>query len=524
MLKRNYLPALAAMAISFVAGSLVSGSTPGSVDEEFVLPLFNNNDIQAMTLDQDGRLLVVGSFTDVGPRITAILPDGSVDETFTPGSGPNSAVRAIAIDGQGMIYIGGDFTQYNGQPRVRMARLFPDGTLDPDFDPKVGFNASVFAIQPLPELGGVLVGGEFWQVQGANQNAIARLDEEGDLDPSFTSGAGSTVNDIVRLDDGRLVIGGAFTNYNGAGRNRIAVVNSDGTFANDFVMGSGFSATVTALQRTASNQILVAGSFASYNGTARNRLARLNGDGTLDESFDAGSGPNSTVNAIVEEAAGQIVIVGSFTAINSVSQSRIAGLSANGSLDPEFDVGSGAVSTINAIVHLATQERLVIGGVFTSYDGQFTGRLARIVGRSALVGDDYFSWISDFFPNAGGDVTLIGPQADPDGDGVLNLLEYAFGGNPQEASRALLPTVNFGDTEGESHLGISFIRVRDAIDVSYRVEASPDLETWTEIWNSENFAYDSEEETAIETVYDPDPMNTSVNRFLRVNVLLEEAN
>lgn len=663
MLKKNYLLGLAA-AFAFTIANSLAHATPGSLDPEFLLPSFNNNDIRAMVYDSENRLLVVGSFQDVGPRITAILPDGSVDEGFTPGSGPNSTVRSLAIDADGKIYIGGDFTQYDGVPRTRVARLFPDGTLDADFDPGVGPNASVFSVQPLPELGGVLIGGEFWQVKGTNQNAIARLDDEGNLDPSFTSGAGSTVNDIIRLDDGRIVIGGAFTQYNGSGRNRIAVINSDGTFAEDFVIGSGFNTTVTALRQTASGQILVGGSFAFYNGISKRGLARLNNDGTLDETFDAGTGPNGTVNAMVEESGGGIVLVGAFAMVNNFPRSRIAGLKADGSVDPEFDVGAGASSVVNTVVTLDAEERLIIGGVFTSYDNQPTGRLAAIIGRSgAAPADGYFTWISEFYPSAGSDMDIIGQDADPDndgipnlveyalggnpteadreqlpvittvtendedflrisfnrqqaawdviyvvqastnltnwtdiwtsadhpysssqeqmtqtvnapmsewsflrlavildedavivdpppptdggveswlagffeddpeasaltadpdGDGVVNLLEYAFGGNPTEASRANLPTVEFGEIEGETHLGISFIRVRDANDIIYRVEASPDLENWTPIWSSEDFAYNSADKTVLETVYDPDSMDASLNRFLRVNVLLKE--
>src|SRR5438132_3314482 len=76
-------------------------------------------------------------------------------------------------------------------------------------------------------------------------------------------------------------------------------------------------------------KILLGGDFTSLapNGGAavtRNRIARLNPDGTLDNGFDPNV--NNTVNSISVQADGKVVIGGSFTSIGGQTRNRIARL------------------------------------------------------------------------------------------------------------------------------------------------------------------------------------------------------
>lgn len=69
--------------------------------------------------------------------------------------------------------------------------------------------------------------------------------------------------------------------------------------------------------------------------------------------------------------------------------------------------------------------------------------------------------------------------ADPDGDGLKNLLEYALGTNPQsqdQPATTLQPSLT--SDLGGGYLAITFHRRRNA-DVRYTVEVSPDLATWS---------------------------------------------
>lgn len=73
------------------------------------------------------------------------------------------------------------------------------------------------------------------------------------------------------------------------------------------------------------------------------------------------------------------------------------------------------------------------------------------------------------------DVTISGPNADPDGDGYSNFLEYALGLEPNNPDSIGLPEVGATATE----LTYTYARPADRADVTYAVEVSHDLVTWT---------------------------------------------
>ena len=106
-------------------------------------------------------------------------------------------------------------------------------------------------------------------------------------------------------------------------------------------------------------------------------------------------------------------------------------------------------------------------------------------------------------------------DADPDHDGLCNLLEYACGDHPTMTNAA--PWHGF---LAEDRLGITFPRRRDAVDVIYRVRASGDLATETEIWSSANVPYPGGESGSVmTTVFDSESTLDHRARFLRLEVL-----
>src|SRR5204863_85354 len=77
--------------------------------------------------------------------------------------------------------------------------------------------------------------------------------------------------------------------------------------------------TVFAVAVQSDGKIVVGGSLTSYNGdaTVSDDVVRLNADGTLDTTFNAGgAGADSTVCAVAVQTDGKIVIGGSFTSYN----------------------------------------------------------------------------------------------------------------------------------------------------------------------------------------------------------------
>lgn len=118
-------------------------------------------------------------------------------------------------------------------------------------------------------------------------------------------------------------------------------------------------------------KIVIAGGFSMYNGESRNRIARLNSDGSLDTTFNPGSGANGPIRAIFvyEEGslAGSTIIVGDFTLYGGINRNRIARLLPNGSLDTSFDPGTGANKPIHAVQVQLDGKVLIGGGIHLSW-------------------------------------------------------------------------------------------------------------------------------------------------------------
>ena len=143
---------------------------------------------------------------------------------------------------------------------------------------------------------------------------------------------------------------------------------------------------VGAIALQPNGKIVIAGGFHSVNGVTRTNIARLNANGSLDLSFDAGDGiqgSSAAVNAIALQSNGKIVVGGRFEAVNGVGRNGIARLNADGSLDTTFDPGAGVervVSQTGEVTSLLVQPdgKIVIGGLFLSVDGVARTNIARL--------------------------------------------------------------------------------------------------------------------------------------------------
>lgn len=307
---------------------------------------------------------------------------GQVDPSFAAGSIVNGSVRALAPAGDGKLWVAGDFTTVQGAARNRIARLLADGSADPSFDPGTGVNGSVYALATLED-GKILIAGRFSQYNGSACGSIARLNSDGSLDSSFVSGTGTlgTLYSLAVQEDGKILVGGLFTTFNDTARGRVARLHPDGSLDTAFVPGSNLSATVFAVAAQPDGKVLVGGNFTSFNGTARSRIARLNTDGSLDTDFDPGFGltnlSTSRVTAIALQSDGRILIGGEFTSYDGNARGRVARIHADGSLDTSFDPGAGANGQVNALV-LQQDGRVLIAGAFTACAGQPCGRIARL--------------------------------------------------------------------------------------------------------------------------------------------------
>ncbi len=205
----------------------------GSLDPSFVPPAMDANAFTAAVQD-DGKLLIGGTLTTVGGapagRLVRLNPDGTVDASFPQGTGFNALVLAIHLMDDGRILVGGGFTEFDGQPKQRIARLMPDGTLDPTFNAAASASDQVRGIVEDAQ-GRFIITGNFLQVNGQPRGRVARLLANGNLDDSFITpnGVSNTIQDVLLRPDGKLVIGGYFTAVESFPRRSIARLNTSGS-------------------------------------------------------------------------------------------------------------------------------------------------------------------------------------------------------------------------------------------------------------------------------------------------------
>jgi hypothetical protein len=108
-------------------------------------------------------------------------------------------------------------------------------------------------------------------------------------------------------------------------------------------------------------------------------VARLLSNGTLDTTFNPGTGADNWVNSIALQTDGKIVIGGIFTNFNGTLANHLARLNADGGREASFDIGSGLNETVQCAV-APLDGTIVAGGLFTSVNGISCGRIARFVG------------------------------------------------------------------------------------------------------------------------------------------------
>ena len=77
------------------------------------------------------------------------------------------------------------------------------------------------------------------------------------------------------------------------------------------------------------------------------------------------------------------------------------------------------------------------------------------------------------------DSSISGEAADPDGDGLSNLVEYAFGREPQASDAGPLSQIGTVEENGLRYLTLTFIRARDAFDLTFQPQFSSDLVNWS---------------------------------------------
>jgi uncharacterized delta-60 repeat protein len=386
-----------------------------------------NSFVQSIAVQADGKILIGGFLTSLSPNggaavtrngIARLNTDGTLDASFDPNATGGSDVRSIAVQTDGKILIGGFFNTLapNGGPAVtrhRIARLNTDGTLDASFDPNANSGVQSIAVQVD---GKILIGGNFGTLSpnggaAVTRNGIARLNTDGTLDASFDPNANNLVESVTVQTDGRILIGGPFGSLSPNGgaavtRHHIARLNTDGTLDASFDPNVDAVVDVFSIAVQPDGKILMGGSFTSLspNGGAtvtRNRIARLERDGRLDQTLDL-SAVGSEVFAIAIQPDGKTLIGGFFSSVLGVTRNGIARLNTDGTLDTAFNPNANG-GVVEAIA-VQVDGRVLVSGEFNLIGGQIRNNIARLDATTGLA--------DSFDPNANAAVFAIAVQAD----------------------------------------------------------------------------------------------------------------
>lgn len=302
-------------------------------------------------------------------------------DNFAIGGGTNLETMVMVKDGSGRLVVGGLFNTVEGQLGYQgVARYNADDSHDTAFKVKTDEFVKAIAIQPN---GKILIGGQFHWVTPSNSATatsiwgIARLNADGTLDSGFINApagkvkSNHNVRGIAVQPDGKIVIGGYFTYIDGVARNRIARLNANGTLDNSFNVGDGANGNIEDVKLQADGKILISGSFTNVQGTAIYGVARLNANGSLDTSFVPNAGNPAAVNGawtgtfpvyqMALQSDGKILINGGTLQYAGKYHAGVARLNSNGTPDNDF---KSFINWWGSSVALQPDGKIVVGGDF----------------------------------------------------------------------------------------------------------------------------------------------------------------
>ena len=386
--------------------------TDGTLDVPFNAGDFSNGRVLASALQPDGKLLIAGPFSKVHGvtrhSIARLDTDGTLDLSFNPGIGSDFGVTGLILQTDGKVIIFGPFDTFGGINRLAgFARLNSNGSLDTGFDPGRGisfdglddgngnatFPGSVnFAV--LQADGKIVVTGNFFYVitgPGTNvaRSCIARFNSDGSFDPTYDPGDGfvytldptppsyvtyGTV--AARQSSGKIVVQGSFDTFDGHPVPGFVRLNTDGSFDGTFDPGTATDLfAVTGLFVQANDQIVVFGSFTSFNGVACAGIARLNNSGGLDGGFStaafANYGGGPIIETVAQQANGKLIVGGFFHSLGGTVANNVVRLETNGARDASFSATAAGPSgfRMGSVLVRPSDGKIFLGGYFSTYGG-----------------------------------------------------------------------------------------------------------------------------------------------------------
>lgn len=482
-----------------------------------------------------GSSVVSGGLTKDGPGLLILdSPNSAFDGTLYVGTGSSTSNDGTVRVANAQVLANVHSPIYITATNSSVATLQLDGATEIIGLPRVELSARSNATPGIQSLAGT--------------NNIAGL----------TLMAGGT-NHIVQCDSGLLNFTGSI--YSGVTGNRTVTFQGNGDIATLNTISELAADTVNVLKL--GNGMLTLGGACSHDGTTtlNGGTLRLNGSltttGTMSTAtgttFSGTGSSNAATTINGNHAPGNPVGTQTFTGqltYNATARlkwnliensttagkfSKVAGVAvtviSGATLDPVFNATG---STVNFSASYWTQSRswtLLTGSAITgtfnlgtigldsgnrnpSNYGSFA--LQQSATAVTLTFTPYAPkevWQRVSFDTNWNNAAVAGDTADPDGDGVTNQMERAFGGNPNVADPAVLPDLD----ESAPLISMIYRKANAATDLMFVVQESQDLSSasWTTAAGSATVLSD---DGTVQRIRFTAPAGTAAKKFLRVRV------
>lgn len=410
-----------------------------NADPTFKVPNGTNGPVNQILDLADGKRLIVGNFTNYNNkgvvkrinRIASLFSDYGYDPGLRSGLGSNGVINAI-IEYNGKYLIAGGFNGYDQRTEniSNLTILNKNGSIDtmgihpfrrPDqndtikYYPRLnaGTDRAINRIHKMPD-GKLLAAGGFGffvsrRYDQPNKRLesdsvildsiripqILRLNADGTLDKTYRfdiennegfKAANGPTNALIHKDaskEGKVLFYGRFTTFDGKPAKNLIRINADGTIDDTFNPGVGPDNSVTSVTyNELLDRYVVTGLFRNFNGKPCEFLTILNSDGSADELFNAKlfNGPGANFAKMLDD--GLVVVSGSFNTYDEVSRNGFMILNRKGDLAPGYNATGLFNGTLNDVIETKSDDNkraLLLIGSFSRFNNEVANNILRIV-------------------------------------------------------------------------------------------------------------------------------------------------
>ncbi len=476
----------------------------GSLDAAFNPGTGANGEVRAVVVQPDGKVLIGGNFSSYNgsPRefVARLNADGSLDSSFTgpdfAGADEGWSVSSLALQADGKLLVGGAF--YFNTGGASICRLGTTGTLDPAFNgvtdgaTEEGNTSTLISINGIAlQLDGkILITGGFGAYNNTARGGFARLADTGALDAAFPATSNGECRTVLVQPDGKILIGGTFTTFNGSPAPHFVRLSSAGVVDPVFAAAAGPNVNVNALAMQADGKIVFGSDYGNFQGQIDHPLYRMFSGlpalpGTIQlASATASASEGSNVVLTVTRAGGSAGAL-------SVNYSTVAGTA--GAAD--FTTPNGTLAWANGDAVVKTITVPITTDALTEATETFTVNLGQPLLGGAILGATQSTTVSisdpgaltayqtwrelKFTPLELESVGISGSFADPDNDGIVNLMEFALNLAPKTSSQVGTPVIGQVNISGSNYLTLTFRRQLAAPELTYTAQTNASLPgTW----------------------------------------------